>query len=125
VSEYSFFLRAKPRLVPEPGQRVRLRAGRGRWRGSYTAVSEPYTDEAGEVVIRVAKEGECWAALREGRRSFAGTPVGTPWPVRQMEVVSPLASPPAGDGEEGTKELYREPEGAEPRSWLSRIFGGA
>ena len=118
MSEYPFFLRAKPRLIPEPGQRVRLRAGRGRWRGSYMAVSEPYTDEAGEVVIRVAKEGECWAALREGRRSFAGTP----WPVRQIEVVSPLASPLARD--ERTKELRQEPEGAEPRSWLSRIFGG-
>ncbi len=91
------------------------------------AVSEPYTDEAGEVVIRVAKERECWAALREDHR------VGTPWPVRQIEVVSPLAGPLARD--ERTKELRQEPEGAEPRSgtpgpqegarrpWWRRVFG--
>lgn len=85
------------------------------------AVSEPYTDEVGEVVIRVAKEGEGWAALREGRSS--GSVVGTPWPVRQIEVVSPLAGPLAGDVER-TKELGREPERAESRSWWSRIFGG-
>ena len=93
---------------------MRLRTRRGRWRGSYIAVSEPYTDEVGETVIRVAKEGECWATLREGRRN-----VGTPWPVRQIEVILPLAWE-----SERTKELPKEPDGAEPRSWWQRMFGG-
>ena len=78
----TFFGRKKPLAVPEPRQRVRLRAGRGRWRGNFRAVSHPYTDEAGEVVIRVARESEYQDAISEGRRT-----IGMPWPVRQVEVV--------------------------------------
>ncbi len=77
------FLGKRPLPVPEPRQKVRLRAGRGPWRGNFRAVSYPYTDEAGEVVIRVAKESEYQNALREGRRA-----VGMPWPIQQVEVVS-------------------------------------
>jgi len=84
-------LRKKTPLVPDPGQRVRLRAGRGRWRGRFRAVSYPYTDEAGVVVVRVAEEGEYRDAIREGRRA-----VGVAWPVKEMEVVWP----PEG-GEQG------------------------
>ena len=50
------FLRKQAPLVPDSGQRVRLRAGRGRWRGRFRVVSYPYTHEAG-VVVRVAEEG--------------------------------------------------------------------
>jgi hypothetical protein len=126
----TFLGKKKPLHVPEPRQRVRLRAGRGRWRGNFRAVSYPYTDEAGEVVIRVASEDEYQDAIREGRRT-----IGMPWPVRQVEVASlpeddertqelPLSAgaesnreetPPAGDGAQ---------EGAEPRSWWRRMFGG-
>jgi hypothetical protein len=110
--------------VPEPGQKVRLRAGRGQWRGGFRAVSEPYTDGVGEIVVWVAKEGEYREAVREGRR-----PVGIPWPVRQIEVVSLLE-----DGEERTREAQERAEprsstpgaqgGAEPQSWWRRVFGG-
>jgi hypothetical protein len=73
-------LRKRPLAVPEVGQRVRLRTARGRrWRGSYRAVSEPYTDEGGVVVLRVAEEEEWRAARREGRSA-----IGMPWPVGQM-----------------------------------------
>jgi hypothetical protein len=88
-------VKKRPLVVPEQGQRVRLRTARGRWRGSYRAVSEPFTDEGGVVVLRVAEEEEYRAAKREGRRA-----IGMPWPVRQMEGVLP----PAGS-EEGTGEL--------------------
>ncbi|MDP8950972.1 MAG: hypothetical protein M3N18_01840 [Actinomycetota bacterium] len=84
-------MRKKAPLVPDPGQRVRLRAGRGRWRGRFRAVSYPYTDEAGVVVVRVAEEGEYRDAIREGRRA-----VGVAWPAKEMEVVWP----PEG-GEQG------------------------
>ena len=88
-------VRKRPLTVPEPGQRVRLRTARGRWRGSYRAVSEPFTDEGGVVVLRVAEEEEYRAARREGRRA-----IGMPWPVRQMAIILP----PAGS-EEATGEL--------------------
>ena len=52
------FLGKKPPLVPDPSQRVRLRAGRGRWRGRFRAVSHSYTDASGLVVVRVAEERE-------------------------------------------------------------------
>jgi hypothetical protein len=117
-------VRRRPLVVPEPGQRVRLRAGCGQWRGSFRAVSESYTDEVGEIVVWVAEEGEYREAVREGRR-----PVALPWPLRQIEVVSLLE-----DGEERTREAQEraEPrsstpgaqEGAEPRSWWRRVFGG-
>ncbi len=78
------FLGKKPPLVPDPGQRVRLRAGRGRWRGRFRAVSHPYTDASGMVMVRVAEEGEYQDALREGRRTL-----GEAWPAKQMEVLWP------------------------------------
>ena len=77
------FLRNPP-LVPDPGQRVRLRTERGRWRGRFRAVSYPYTDASGMVVVRVAEEGEYGDALREGHRA-----VGVAWPAKQMEILSP------------------------------------
>jgi hypothetical protein len=124
------FLFKKLLLIPEPRQKVRLRAGRGRWRGNFRAVSYPYTDEAGEVVIRIARESEYQDALREGRRA-----IGIAWPVRQVEVLSfpeddiktqelpqragagsvREEAPPADDGAQ---------ESAEPRSWWRRMFGG-
>jgi len=85
----------KPSLIPDPGQRVRLRAGRGRWRGKFRAVSYPYTDASGTVVVQVAEEREYRDAIREGRRA-----VRVAWPVKQMEVVLP----PEGR-EEGLQEL--------------------
>ena len=88
-------VRKRPLAVPEPGQRVRLRTARGRWRGSFRALSGPFTDEGGMVVLRVAEEEEYRAAIREGRRA-----IGTPWPVGQMAVILP----PAGS-EEPTGEL--------------------
>jgi hypothetical protein len=102
-------VRKQPLIVPEPGQRVRLRTARGRWRGSFRAVSEPFTDEGGMVVLRVAEEEEYRAARRESRRAM-----GMPWPVEQMAVILP----PAGS-EEATGELpirTRRPEGATPSS---------
>jgi hypothetical protein len=102
----TFFLRKKPPLIPEPRQRVRLRTARGRWRGSFRAVSEPYTDEAGEVVVRVANESEYQNAISEGRLA-----AGMPWPVGQIEVIWPLLA----DDEERTQELAWEPDSAEPR----------
>jgi hypothetical protein len=129
----TFLGKKKPLVVPEPGQRVRLRAGRGPWRGNFRAVSYPYTDEAGEVVIRVARESEYQEAMREGRRA-----VGIAWPVRQVEVVS------LGGDENKTQELpHRSRQGSKrsgPRSstggaqesaqesfekpWWRRVFGG-
>jgi hypothetical protein len=80
----TFFLGKKPPLVPDPGQRVRLRTERSRWRGRFRAVSYPYTDASGVVVVWVAEEGEYQEALREGRRA-----VGVAWPTKQMEILSP------------------------------------
>ena len=103
-----FLRKKKPPQVPDPGQRVRLRTARGRWRGSFRAISYPYTDDlAGAVVIVVAEEWEYWDAIREGRHA-----VGLAWPVRQIEEVWPL-------GEERPRELPQElqekQERAEPR----------
>ncbi len=114
----TFLGKKKPLSVPEPRQRVRLRAGRGPWRGNFRAVSYPYTDEAGEVVIRVARESEYQDAIREGRRA-----VGIAWPVRQVEVVS------FPEDTKKTQELpQRFPQesesAAEPRSWWRRVFEG-
>jgi hypothetical protein len=119
------YLRKRPLIVPEPGQRVRLRAGRAPWRGTYRAVSEPFTDRGGVVVLRVAEEEEYRRATREGRRA-----IGMPWPVQQMAVILPSAS-----ADEETGELPAVPwrfekahqsaqESAEPRSWWRRWFGG-
>jgi hypothetical protein len=130
------FLRKRPLVVPEPGQRVRLRTARGRWRGSYWAVSEPYTDEEGVVVIRVAEEEEYRTAMREGRRA-----IGMPWPVRQVAAILPSAGADEDTGELPTvgQRLEKPPrsaaaasdprpstgdtqEGTEPRSWGRRWF---
>ena len=49
------FLRKTLTLISEPGQRGRLpKVHGGRWRGNIRAVSEPYTDARGAVVIPVA-----------------------------------------------------------------------
>ena len=92
------FFRKQPPLVPEPGQRVRLRTRRrGRWRGSFRAVSYPYTDDGLGVVVRIAKEGEYRKAVREGRTAF-----GVPWPAHQIE---PVQAPEGADKD--TRELPR------------------
>jgi hypothetical protein len=130
------FLRKRPLVVPEPGQRVRLRTARGRWRGSFRAVSEPYTDEGGVVVIRVAEEEEYRTAMREGRGAL-----GMPWPVRQVAAILPSAGTDEDTGELPTvdRRLEKPPrsaaapcdprpstadtqEGTEPRSWGRRWF---
>ena len=128
----AFLYKKKLLLVPELGQRVRLRVGRGLWRGNYRAVSEPYTDESGEVVVRVVEESEYREAIREGHRA-----VSMPWPERQIEVGSLVGE---DDGEE-TQELPLGPQEdsqtAEPRPctgiaqesaecdpWWRRVFGG-
>ena len=103
--------------VPEPGQRVRLRAGRRRWRGNFRAVSLPYTDEGLGVVVRVVEEGEYREAVREGRRAL-----GIPWPVHQIEFIAP-----SGGTDRDTEELprtQRPQSGAERVSWWRRVFGG-
>ena len=126
----TFLYKQRPLLIPEPGQKVRLRAGRGPWRGNFRAVSYPYTDEAGELVIRVANEREYQDALREGRRA-----IGIVWPVRQVEVFShpeddiktqelpQSAAEGPGRGETRPGGVEAE-EGAEPRPWWRRVFGG-
>ena len=128
----SAFLHKKRSLIPEPGQRVRLRTGRGRWRGNFRAVSYPYTHDQMGGVVRIAEEGEYWEDVRQGHRTF-----GMPWPAHQIDVV--LLS--EEDAEKETQELPQksreepdraEPrsstagaqEGAEPQSWWRRVFGG-
>ena len=122
-------VRKRPLVVPEPGQRVRLRAGRGPWRGSYRAVSEPFTDQGGVVVLRVAEEEEYRTATREGRHA-----IGMPWPVQQMSVISSSASADEETGELPAvpQHLEKPPqstpqstqEGArEPRTWWRKVFG--
>ncbi len=124
------FLGKRPLPVPEPRQRVRLRAGRGPWRGNFRAVSYPYTDEAGEVVIRVARESEYQDAIREGRRA-----VGIAWPVRQVEVVSfpeddvktqelPQSTAEGGGSGEPRSGGVEAQQTAAHRSWWRRVFGG-
>jgi len=109
------FLRKKPPLVPDPGQRVRLHAGHGRWRGRFRAVSYPYTDAWGVVVVRVAEEGEYRDAIREGRRA-----IGLAWPTKLMEVVSP------SEGAEPTPDTGATDAatGRPRRGFWGRLFGG-
>jgi hypothetical protein len=125
----TFLYKRGPLLIPEPGQRVRLRAGRSPWRGNFRAISEPYTDEAREVVIRVSTESEYQNAIREGRRAF-----GVPWPVRQVEVVSfpeddiktqelPQSSA-EGWGRGETRSGGVEAQEGSERPWWRRMFGG-
>jgi hypothetical protein len=121
-----YLRKKKPFVVPEPGQRVRLRAGRAPWRESFRALSEPYTDEeSGEVVIRVAKEKDYQNVIRQGSR-----PAGMPWPARQIEVV-PLLSEGSSEDPQDLSEPLGEPLTAgevmeaepEPRPWWRRLFG--
>jgi hypothetical protein len=74
--------RRKPSLIPDPGQRVRLRTRHRLLQGSYRANSEPTTADTGEVVIWVTTEEEYETSIREGRPAM-----GRPWPAKQMEVV--------------------------------------
>ena len=107
--------RKKPPLVPEPGQRVRLRTRRGgRWRGSFRAVSYPYTDDGLGVVVRIAEEQEYRKAVREGYAAF-----GVPWPAHQLEPVSTSEG-----AEQDTRELPRNqrPRGG-LRGFWRRILG--
>ena len=118
------FFRKKPTLIPEPDQQVRLRAGRGPWRGRFRAVSEPFTDERlGEVVIRVCEEKDYQNAIRQGSR-----PAGMPWPARQIEIV-PL-SPSESEDTQDLSEPGRVPTAGgfkevvpERRPWWRRLFG--
>ncbi|MEW6635263.1 MAG: hypothetical protein AB1425_00455 [Actinomycetota bacterium] len=71
----------RPPRIPDPGQRVRIKAFDEEWRGGFRAISEPETDERGDVVIWVAEEEEYRAADIEGRPA-----VGMPWPVSRMQV---------------------------------------
>ncbi len=73
-----------PPMVPDPGQQVRLLGWSSSGQGEVRAISEPYTNARGEVVVRVTQEREYQDALREGRRA-----IGIPWPVKQMVVVLP------------------------------------
>jgi len=88
-----------------------------RWRGSFRAVSCPYTDDGLGVVVRIAEEEEYRKAVREGHAAF-----GVPWPAHQIEPVSALEG-----ADQDTQELpqsQRPQEGAEPWSWWRRMFGG-
>ncbi len=126
----TFLYKQRSLLIPEPRQRVRLRAGRGRWRGTFRAVSYPYTDAAGEVVIQVAKEDEYQDAIRDGHRA-----IGMPWPVRQVEVVSfpeddvktqelPQSTAEGGGNGEPRSGGVEAQQTAAHRSWWRRVFGG-
>ena len=110
------FFSKKPPLIPEPGQRVRLRTRRrGRWRGSFRAVSYPYTDDGLGVVVRIAEEEEYRKAIREGHLAF-----GVPWPAHQLEPVSTSEG-----ADQDTREL---PQSQRPRRGLRgfwrHVFGG-
>jgi hypothetical protein len=119
---------------------VRLRTARGRWRGSYRAVSEPFTAEGGVVVLRVAEEEEYRAALREGRSA-----IGMPWPVRQVAAIQPSAGSEEKTGELPAVRRQRleratqrnsptalgsprqgrvEAQESAERPWWRRVFGG-
>ena len=130
-------VRKRPLVVPEPGQRVRLRTARGRWRGSYRAVSEPFTDEGGVVVLRVAEEEEYRAAIREGRRA-----IGMPWPVRQVAAILPSVGSEEETGElptvrqhlkratqsstsaPGSRPGSEEAQEGSEKPWWRRVLGG-
>jgi hypothetical protein len=95
--------RRKPSLIPDPGQRVRLRTRHRLLKGCFRAISEPTTADTGEVVIWVTREEEYEASIREGRPA-----VGGPWPAKQMEVVlSPLEE--AGEASGRLPKLFKSP----------------
>jgi hypothetical protein len=95
------FFRRKPPLVPDPGQRVRLRTARGLWRGNFRAISGPHTTDDHQVVVWVAKEVEYRRAIRQGRRA-----IGMPWPVEQVAVVLP--SEDAGEAPQEVPQVAME-----------------
>ncbi len=113
-------------MVPEPGQQVRL-LGWGTTPGGkeVRAISEPYTNTKGEVVVRVTEEQEYKDALREGRRA-----IGMPWPVKQMVILSPsetLDAPETAAEEPASTDVPpdRETPSSRPerRSLWRRFFG--
>jgi hypothetical protein len=125
----------KPSLIPDPGQRVRLRTRHRLLEGSFRAISVPTTADTGEVVIWVTTVEEYEASLREGRPA-----VGRPWPAKQMEVVlSPLEEAGEASGhlpgsfksarnkqETTSHPLFQDvaqKEGSERPLWR-RVFGG-
>ncbi len=122
------FFRKKPvppPMVPEPGQQVRLLGWGTTGRGEVRAISEPYTNARGEVVVRVTEEREYQDALREGRRA-----IGIPWPVKDMVVVlpsepidAPETAPESTEGTDTPTAVGGAREGVERRSWWRRWFG--
>ncbi len=116
-----------PRIVPDPGQQVRLLGWGTSGRAEVRAVSEPFTDARGEIVVRVTEEQEYKDAFREGRRA-----IGIPWPVQDMEILSPSetlnALEKVSEDTEGadtdTPENIGGPQMATKRlSWWRRFFG--
>jgi hypothetical protein len=104
--------RRKPSLIPDPGQRVRLRTRHRLLEGDVRAISEPTTADTGEVVIWVTREEEYEASIREGRPA-----VGRPWPAKQMEVVlSPLEE--AGEASGRLPKLLENPGNEQEIMWL-------
>jgi hypothetical protein len=76
-------LKRAPR-IPDPGQYVDLRTENGAWRKGFRTLSEPWTADTGEVMIRVATEDEYRAAAREGHSA-----VGMPWSTERLRLTSP------------------------------------
>ncbi len=123
------FFRKKPispLIVPEPGQQVRLLGWGASGRAEVRAVSEPFTNARGEIVIRVTEESEYQDALREGRAA-----IGISWPAKHMVVVVPPleileATGSAGERPAGTSEGESQTESSRPqeqrRSWWRRFF---
>ena len=125
----SRFRRKKSPLIPDPGQKVRLRTKSRLLGGSFRAISGPITADTGEVVIWITEEEEYEASRREGRPA-----AGRPWPAKRMEVIFseeeadeaghelPEASQSVGE-EQGTTELPLPREDSRKR-WWRRAFGG-
>lgn len=115
-----------PRIVPDPGQKVRLLGWGTSGRAEVRAVSEPFTDARGQIVVRVTEEQEYKDAFREGRRA-----IGIPWPVQDMEILTPSevlnALEKGSEGTEGAEEATENVGGpqmaAKHPSWWRRLFG--
>ncbi len=112
-------------MVPDPGQQVRLLGWGTSGRAEVRAVSEPFTDARGEIVVRVTEEQEYKDAFREGRRA-----IGIPWPVQDMEILSPsetlnaLEKVSEGTGGTDASENIGGPQTATKHpSWWRRLFG--
>ena len=125
-----FFRKKKsvpPRIVPDPGQKVRLLGWGTSGRAEVRAVSEPFTDARGQIVVRVTEEQEYKDASREGRRA-----IGILWPVQDMEIPTPSEALNAlekiSEGTEGAEEDASENVGGlqmatKHASWWRRLFG--